>query len=91
MSSRCFKQVPRECYGVECASDYKEKAEQCATKVSNFNLNGRWSFPDDRFDVVFSSQVIEHLHNTRIFVEETYRVLKPGGPAIVLLKIYVAC
>jgi SAM-dependent methyltransferase len=33
--------------------------------------------------VVFSSQVIEHVHNTRLFVEEAYRVLKPGGTAIV--------
>jgi SAM-dependent methyltransferase len=49
----------------------------------SYDLNGRWPFADGQFDVVFSSQVIEHLHNTRLFVEEAYRVLKPGGTAII--------
>jgi len=83
MLFRYFKQVPREFYGVEGAPPLKARAEERGIKVSSYDLNGRWPFENDKFDVVFSSQVIEHLHNTRLFVEETYRVLKPGGTAII--------
>ncbi len=80
---RYFKQPPREFYGVEGAPEAKIQAEKRGIKVFSYDLNGRWPFEDGKFDVVFSSQVIEHLHNTRLFVEEAYRVLKPGGTAIV--------
>lgn len=80
---RYFKQPPREFYGVEGAPDLVAKAQERGIKVSNFDLNGRWPYESDKFDVVFSSQVIEHVHNTRLFVEEAYRVLKPGGTAII--------
>jgi len=42
-----------------------------------------WPYADGTFDVVHCSQVIEHLHNTRLFVQELLRVLKPGGTALV--------
>lgn len=83
MLARYFKTLPPECHGAECAPEQKARAEQRGMKVASFDLNGRWPYPDDKFDVVFSSQVIEHLHNTRLFVEEMFRVLKPGGTAIV--------
>jgi len=78
-----LKKIPREYYGVEGAPPSKAKAEQRGIKVVSHDLNRRWPFEDNKFDVVFSSQVIEHLHNTRLFAEETYRVLKPGGTAII--------
>src|ERR1039458_3444490 len=84
MLFRYFKQVPTEFYGVEGAPPLKAKAEQRGIKVFRYDLNGRWPFEDGKFDLVFSSQVIEHLHNTRLFVEETYRVLKPGGTAVIM-------
>jgi 2-polyprenyl-3-methyl-5-hydroxy-6-metoxy-1,4-benzoquinol methylase len=34
------------------------------------------------YDVVVSFQVIEHIQNDRFFLEEIYRVLKPGGLAL---------
>jgi SAM-dependent methyltransferase len=80
---RYLKKTPREFYGVEGAPSLKAKAEQRGIKVFSYDLNQRWPFKDGQFDVVFSSQVIEHLHNTRLFVEEAYRVLKPGGTAII--------
>ncbi|MGA2787514.1 MAG: class I SAM-dependent methyltransferase [Verrucomicrobiota bacterium] len=84
MLFKYFKQVPAEFYGVEGAPAHKASAEQRGIKVFSYDLNGRWPFEDGKFDVVFSSQAIEHLHNTRLFVEETYRVLKPGGTAIIM-------
>ena len=37
----------------------------------------------DSFDVVVSFQVIEHIKKDRFFLEEIYRVLRPGGKAII--------
>ncbi|MBU2915923.1 class I SAM-dependent methyltransferase [Reichenbachiella agariperforans] len=39
--------------------------------------------PSDSFDVVISFQVIEHIQNDKLFLEEIHRVLKPGGTAII--------
>jgi len=35
--------------------------------------------PDDRFDVVYCAQVLEHIADDRRALAELYRVLKPGG------------
>ena len=42
-------------------------------------LNG---FKDNTFDVIVSFQVIEHIKQDDIYISEIYRVLKPGGLAI---------
>lgn len=38
---------------------------------------------DNSFDTVVSFQVIEHIQDDRLFLEEIKRVLKPGGKAII--------
>jgi len=38
---------------------------------------------DNSYDTVVSFQVIEHIANDRLFLTEIYRVLKPGGKAII--------
>src|SRR5690606_27311830 len=37
----------------------------------------------DQFDTVVSCQVIEHIQDDRLCLQEIYRVLKPGGKAII--------
>ncbi|HEX8281676.1 MAG TPA: class I SAM-dependent methyltransferase [Chthoniobacterales bacterium] len=43
------------------------------------------SFPDETFDIVYSHGVLHHTPRTRQAIDEVYRVLKPGGRAIVML------
>jgi predicted SAM-dependent methyltransferase len=45
------------------------------------NLLTRWPFPDQSFDAVYSSHVMEHftVDQARHVAQECYRVLKPGG------------
>lgn len=45
----------------------------------NVPLPGR----DDTFDVVVAPEVIEHLENPRFMVREIFRILRPGGTAII--------
>jgi len=42
-------------------------------------------FPDNAFDLVYSHGVLHHTPNTRAAIDEAYRVLKPGGRAIIML------
>lgn len=37
------------------------------------------SYPSDSFNVVHCSHLIEHLNDPAAYVEEVYRILKPGG------------
>jgi SAM-dependent methyltransferase len=83
MLFRYLKKLPREHHGVEGAPHLIAKAEAHGLTVASYDLNGRWPYADNKFDVVFSNQVIEHLHNCRLFAMETFRVLKPGGTAII--------
>jgi ubiquinone/menaquinone biosynthesis C-methylase UbiE len=43
------------------------------------------TFPNESFDWVFSHGVLHHTPNTQRAIDEVYRVLKPGGRAIVML------
>ena len=42
-------------------------------------------FRDDRIDYVYSSGVLHHTPNTQDALKEVYRVLKPGGTAMIAL------
>jgi ubiquinone/menaquinone biosynthesis C-methylase UbiE len=42
-------------------------------------------FPDSAFDVVYSNGVIHHTPDTQGVVREIFRVLRPGGKAIVMV------
>jgi SAM-dependent methyltransferase len=74
---------PSAFQGIEASPSLKAQAEARGIKVTAVDLNGVWPYADNTFEVVHCSQVIEHLHNTRLFVQEIRRVLKPGGTALV--------
>jgi ubiquinone/menaquinone biosynthesis C-methylase UbiE len=43
------------------------------------------SFPEESFDWVYSHGVLHHTPNTQRAIDQVWRVLKPGGSAIVML------
>lgn len=70
-------------YGVELDKNRAKMAELKKIKVTGFDLNYKFSYQDNYFDVIHCNQVIEHLYDTDNFISEIYRVLKPGGYAII--------
>jgi len=46
------------------------------------NASDPWPFEDGFFDLVYSNQVIEHVHDLKHFMFEQRRVLKPRGTTL---------
>ncbi len=70
-------------YGVEIVEERIRIAENNGLEVRNFDLNKKFDFDDNFFNVIHANQVIEHLYNSDNFISEIYRILKPGGYAII--------
>jgi SAM-dependent methyltransferase len=51
-------------------------------KFLSGNIPPLSAFADNSFDSVVSFQVIEHIQDDRLFLQEIHRVLKPGGIAL---------
>jgi ubiquinone/menaquinone biosynthesis C-methylase UbiE len=77
-------------------TDYDLSSGHLAHAKRNFQLRGlkgefvhgdgeRMPFDDNTFDVVFSNGVIHHTPNTDHVIGEIFRVLKPGGKAIIMV------
>jgi SAM-dependent methyltransferase len=79
------KYVPDGCrvIGVEMSAEAGQRAAERGWKVVQADLNERIPLEDCICDVVTSNQVIEHLSDTDRFVSETYRLLQPGGMAVI--------
>ena len=65
--------------GIEIVNKFAQMTEQKGIKIYQADLNGKFPFEDETFDVVLANQVIEHLYNTDVFIKEIWRVLKRGG------------
>ncbi len=75
-----YVETPPELFcGVEGHPGLAAEAVARGIRVSSFDLNGRWPFGDGEFEVIHATQVIEHVHNSRLFMAEALRVLAPGG------------
>lgn len=79
---------------VYTGADLTETAVKAASR--HFDIEGldgtfqiedaeRLSFADESFDIVYSFGVLHHTPDPARAVKEVYRVLKPGGRAIVML------
>jgi SAM-dependent methyltransferase len=47
------------------------------------DLDHAWPLPGEAVDIVTSNQVIEHVADTDHFVSEVFRILRPGGTAVI--------
>ena len=83
-SKQISKRVGAEdCHGVEILEEQIRKSKQKGINVKKFDLNKKFEFKSNFFDVVVANQILEHLHDTDNFAKEIYRVLRPGGYAII--------
>jgi len=64
--------------GVEISPAAQYAQKERSLDVRNLPLE-ECGFPDNSFDIVLASHLIEHLNAPRSFLTETHRVLKDGG------------
>lgn len=73
-----------------CGVDYMEESQKIARRLgvnwTKHDLNNRWGYKSNQFDLILSSQNIEHVHNSRLYLNECYRCLKPGGTLLILTE-----
>jgi len=77
-----FSSIVKEIYGIEVMEECVNLAIKNNDKNNVFFKKGdaeKIPFSDNKFDVVYSLWVLEHLRNPAKFFEEVFRVLKPGG------------
>jgi SAM-dependent methyltransferase len=70
---------------VSSACDYTDKLmKEKDVEVGIVNLNSnKLPYPDNTFDVVTCTEVLEHLEHYRETLQEAFRILKPGGTLVV--------
>ena len=76
------RQLGWDAEGVEPDLALAEAARARGLRVAHGTLAGQ-GYPDDHFQAVVLSHVIERIHEPRAEVEECYRVLAPGGRLVV--------
>lgn len=81
-------------YGVEPAETHTAMAQQYARSVNVENVEFRTCgqttlpLPDSSVDVVVSYDVLEHVESPRLSVAELFRVIRPGGTALLVFPVY---
>jgi len=82
--------------GVDLAETSIELArknfEQNGLSADLHLMNGEaLDFPDNSFDVVYAHGVLQYTEKKKKMVAELYRVLKPGGQAIMMVYNRISC
>ena len=71
----------------ENAIDLAQKRFSLYEQKGSFQVGDAENLPfdDDTFDIVYSFGVLHHTPDTQKSIDEVYRVLKPGGLAVIML------
>jgi SAM-dependent methyltransferase len=83
-------------YGVEPGPEFaalaRRRLSEAGYDPDRIHQTGGEALPfeDNTFEYTISLQVLEHVEDPRPLLEEMYRVLKPGGEAVVRCENYLA-
>ena len=79
-----FKKLNLDVEGVDISSESLHFDNDLKIKLCDVEKE-ELPFSNDTFDVVFSKSFIEHLSKPEKYLEEAFRVLKPGGLLLTLV------
>jgi ubiquinone/menaquinone biosynthesis C-methylase UbiE len=72
----------RSLFGIDINEDLAHDAKNNHIRMVVNDVNKPLPYRDDSFDVLTSFNLLEHLIETQLYLSEIFRVLKPGGYAI---------
>lgn len=81
--ARAEKIRTKKIFGIEILDSEIKKAKSRKIIVKKGDLNNKFPFNSEMFDVVTATQVIEHLYEVDLFISEIKRVLKKNGLLII--------
>ena len=66
-------------HAVDIDDEAISSAKKLGIKTKKINIEKGFPYKSNFFDIVSANQIIEHLVDVDLFMEEIYRVLKPNG------------
>lgn len=78
----CLQSIIAKAGGEVVSIDLAERSGSICMDVE------KMSFPDDSFDAVLCIHVLEHVTHDDLALKEIFRVLKPGGWAVLMVPIF---
>lgn len=79
-----FRKDGHQVEGIEIAENAVKKARKKGFTVYDVSLMGKWSqLIKKKYDVVFGGEIIEHVFDTDLFLQEIRKVLKKNGVLVI--------
>jgi SAM-dependent methyltransferase len=91
------KRFNAEMFGLEPSEQFQGAFSVCRELLIQYNLSPQIikkgvgeniPYEDNQFDIVYSSNVLEHVQNPGKVIAEAIRVLKPGGISVFIVPNY---
>ena len=84
---RVFKDLGMNAVGIDISEESRELLAEDTIQLTVRDVEAATGlpFPDDSFDVIYNKSFMEHLNYPDVFLNEAYRVLKPGGMILCLI------
>lgn len=84
-----FNEEGYEFFGIDAAQGMIDECKRKYGEIKNAHFSTgkieKINFPDNHFDIIVCMGVVEYIQNNMIALREIYRVLKPGGIAVITL------
>ncbi len=85
-----FKKRGMECYGVDISSFAGSNLKDINIQTGVDFDKDKLPYEDNFFDIIYSKSLMEHISNPENFLNEAYRILKPGGKIICMIPDWEA-
>jgi SAM-dependent methyltransferase len=77
--SQKIKELNFAVYGLDISKKNVQIAKKRGICAKLGDVEKKFPFPNNSFDIVFAGEIIEHVYDTSLFLKEINRVLKKGG------------
>ena len=84
---RVFKSLGMDAVGLDRSEETRDLLAEDSIELETCDVEAPTGlpFPNDSFDVIYNKSFMEHLRYPDIFLNEAFRVLKPGGMILCLI------